>query len=972
MEWRDGLFVVHSPGSDKCLGMGFVIEVPMHDGTKVSRLITCAHVIASYAGVEDSQKTSLILQRMLEEDIPIRFYADLSSTEWCRIDPQVWPADAGIPDEGWSWQGAHFTKQELLAKFDGLLDICVLKLVDLDEEEHDELEFPSGVCALPIANSDSLMDAEVATGQIFDVSVPIESGFFESQGRLRQYDIKELRRAVRVDNIQGGYSGAPLWDPIRHAVIGVVSEKHGDTQVASAIPTEAVGLLLPNLCMPPDREVCRYINTLSSFCDDAPFWFRKDKDATLSEIYVRPTLRRLIDNSAPDHLQVSDHRKAMDEELGVAALFCQSNALILGESGSGKTSLLKHLARAVWNAPETVGLDEPHLPIYIPCSRLATVDDREFEASVERLVREQRLTTFQRASLAHEKAFTLDNWRRRASAPVVVLLDAYDEVAKQYRRGLIKRIVNWAEERDRPEWIRHVLVTSQPVKELNNEKVKRSLYRYRVSNLDHTQSDDLIERLLNEPGMMREKADRFRAEWRRRRPGALSSNPWLLTLACEHYRFNGEIPDVTAELYEHFFMQAREIGGERQVGLGNGLTALRPHWDTYVASAAFSTLLASDDVETPHGDASIESRCVAIVSDAEDLPGVFWTEKRQALPISMAELITQIGSATGMFEIDENYRWMWAHSSFQEFFAARFLNMKYRPFSSTCAELVRFINDMYCEGRWNRVFAFLFGLNNSNSAEIDAVLAQTIRNRGKISKPDMGYILHYAKEGVALKTGIVDELANWTKESLFRYRDLNEKGSGCEAEVSVSGGHGVNIGVCGELSHLGFARQILLDFVFDTAHPRHRQSEDMIQAAIETLVHAVGASEVAASLIARLNPDNESRNRPVNLAMLGGAAGRASHNDTYLLDIGDMPVDLRSPMHAARKEQDQPIVGTLGSQQQGAAETRLQELISFANTTLEDFEAWTRFMSWLEIEYQKIDTQEGRLLAFLRDERYDR
>ncbi|MBE7557289.1 MAG: serine protease [Anaerolineales bacterium] len=260
--------------SGQSVGTGFVL-------TDEGLIATCAHVIET-AGGAPGDTLEIVFHHRGEEAIAI-----VDPDSWC--DPQA-------------------------------EDVAILHL---------KAPLPKGIAPLPLRNSTG------ATGQTFHTfgfpnTKPVEgmAGKCEIVGRTTEGGFPVLQ--LRSSEITLGFSGAPVWDELQHAVIGlIVSITRPDSygrmsETAFIIPVETLRKICPELRLP---ELCPYRGLEIFEVDHADYYF--GREAAIRELLHLLSLRDFV--------------------------------AVVGVSGSGKSSLVQAgLAKGLqtWSVPGLV--ERPH------------------------------------------------------------------------------------------------------------------------------------------------------------------------------------------------------------------------------------------------------------------------------------------------------------------------------------------------------------------------------------------------------------------------------------------------------------------------------------------------------------------------------------------------------------------------------------------------------------------------------------
>jgi tetratricopeptide (TPR) repeat protein len=291
-----------------------------------------------------------------------------------------------------------------------------------------------------------------------------------------------------------------------------------------------------------------YLVALRDYCANLPYLTLHDirPPKTLDEVYVPLKARPL---PCKDEKPERDEERAMGElerggPLSIAEVMRQReppHVLILGEPGTGKSTLLRQLAEHAWDAPGKIGLDRPHLPILVPLRRLAAAEG----------VLEERLNRALAAELTLAQALPqgfFTHWSKQTGANWLILLDALDEVSTteqrpqlmQWLKGLLGRIGQ-----------NRVVLTSRPSGYAQGELDDKLFGHYDLLSFTPDQTGEFARRWFGN-GKSTGTPGQFLKELERVRAGALSGTPLLLTIAAKVFLEKGTLPERRSGLYEEF------------------------------------------------------------------------------------------------------------------------------------------------------------------------------------------------------------------------------------------------------------------------------------------------------------------------------------------------------------------------------------------------------------------------------------
>ncbi|WP_437526499.1 NACHT domain-containing protein [Sorangium sp. So ce726] len=310
------------------------------------------------------------------------------------------------------------------------------------------------------------------------------------------------------------------------------------------------------------QHIENYLARIQDYCACLPYLSLHDirPNKTLSETYVALRAR----DSAAAGAGYDKFGRPITSEISVAEVLADSRegcTVILGDPGSGKSSLLRHLAERAWTAPESIGLRKPHLPLLIPLPAIAAISG-PFEKRIA-VALEQEL------SLARAMpAGFFDMWPAETGARWLVLLDALDEVPNRLRASFLR-------------WLGGTLMQLAPNRLVLT--TRSSSYRegdISTSPLSHYEILPFAPEQTNEfaKKWFGSEASLFLKGFHRTHVGDLQRTPLLLAIAAKVFSEHHDVPERRARLYENFvniaIAEARQKGIESELGERIGKVSL--------------------------------------------------------------------------------------------------------------------------------------------------------------------------------------------------------------------------------------------------------------------------------------------------------------------------------------------------------------------------------------------------------------
>ncbi len=392
-----------------------------------------------------------------------------------------------------------------------------------------------------------------------------------------------------------------------------------------------------------------YFRALRACCASLPC-------LTLTDVRVPKNLSEVC---LPRRLQPQEEEwqwklTAPEESLTMEQVLRQTRTphlLILGPPGAGKSTLLRQLAERAYDDPQFVGLERPHLPLFLPLRALARATG-DWEERLNQAVRDALHLT----RPLPEGFF--DIWQQQLDAPWLFLLDGLDQVPAEKHLSLKQ----WLGDLLARPGIARIIVTSRPSAYAEREWDLTRLSVYEIEPLAPDQNAERAGHWFGE-----EDAPLFLQTLQNVHSSALIETPLWLTIAARVYRERkektgtGSLPQRRAQLYQEFVNicldQVRERG-------------LRDDLDAAVLDLTRPILARLALAMTDHPDWTDEAALKHVVANyLEEQPGL----KDRAEHVAR-RFLRGIARYSGIFlKRREQYEWL---ATFREYFAALALDQQ--------------------------------------------------------------------------------------------------------------------------------------------------------------------------------------------------------------------------------------------------------------------------------------------------------
>jgi TIR domain/NACHT domain len=457
------------------------------------------------------------------------------------------------------------------------------------------------------------------------------------------------------------------------------------------------------LHLPPTRPspIDRYLAAVRHYCANFPYLTLHDVRVSRSvgEMYVplraRPQSERADKGELPSKAQGTvngadettsqgNSRSAPGPNTAVTITDLmrdrtRPHIVILGDAGTGKSTLLRRLADQCWDAPHMIGLDAPCLPLLVPLRVLAAKD-----GSLE-----DRISKALSAELALVQGLPqgfFEGWSKQKQAQWLILLDALDEVPSDEYIQLTQ-------------WIN---ATAGLLSE------HRIVIASRATGYQPGTFDDRLfahcELQPFTPGQIEEfarnwfveDARNFLGELERICAGELRGTALLLTIAAAVYQRTRPLPERRASLYRRFvdIWLSEAVSRGLNAELGEKLAGPS---ELHLARLAFLALRMTEQPKE-RSRQQLSSFVAEYLRVEEKLP-------KSHAEVYGKELIAVMARRSGVFfQRGDNYQMV--HATFQEYLAAWSIASSLKPTDQSAWAYVT----RWQEDAWQDVVLFLLSI----------------------------------------------------------------------------------------------------------------------------------------------------------------------------------------------------------------------------------------------------------------------
>ena len=404
---------------------------------------------------------------------------------------------------------------------------------------------------------------------------------------------------------------------------------------------------------------------------------RFPEDVTSEEVYV--PLRGTNAQGTPKTFLLSE---AIGSAFGTGA----KRIFVEGSPGSGKSTLIRQVARHAWDNPASVGLDRSYIALPLRLRSLAQVSAAG---------REDRIwAALNRASDldvegARPPAGFYEAWSRELDAPWLLLLDGFDEVSEECRDDMFVMLDKFVRE-DTP-----LLLTSRPVNSLR-DKTKTKFQQFHIEPFSVDQQQQLIKK------WFADKADDFQKAFARFANGELGGTPLLLTIAAIVYYHTGSLPTRRSKLYRDFvndpWHEALKRGANEELGADFVELApmLIPLTLNHIALTMTERRGEGAVLDFGGGFEALKETVTQLLKVRLNLP--------EAIASFRAErLVRFLGSRSGVLTTSAQ-QCEWLHPTFREFLAAEAIVAESN--ATSIVEVLKRFNDV----AWRQVASFLIAI----------------------------------------------------------------------------------------------------------------------------------------------------------------------------------------------------------------------------------------------------------------------
>ena len=624
-------------------GIAFAIGV---DGL----LVTCAHVVLALGELPGSTVTVYCAAPKL----PIAVEAEVLEKGWCGPEWQT----------QMEWAGRSINILELVDQRPDAFqeDIALLRI------RPETARWDGARAPIPGSNPIALIKQSVralplgAPGYPHGSSVQLKSWHVTwvasspdmHAGNATFLGVEKRLHGIvrfRSTDIRPGFSGAPLWDPARRRVIGMI--RRG---IRSAIPDAVLSVdsrvLAQNsgIALQPDAGAAQLLEILAHLAQA----FAPLRHFPILQSLVPPKLVDLFVRAARprDTLEESERDRKSEPAVPTLLEILKSEAVVVlaGGPGSGKSTLLHAIATSLLQDPAFASSGRL-VPIFV-----RAVDFESFGFDIGALL-DQHAQSY---SLAATGGSLAQSFGLNELTPLL-LLDGLDEIDRVSRARVMGRLGGIRSANDAT----RILVATRPIDDLKLGQDGHTIQGWPIFELQHLASEDIaaLSNLWFENPIERERfLDLLNAAaWDRRGP-----TPLQIATAASVFRspigFPDRPVDLPFRLVDHLlYLGEQEAGKQLRIG-GRELSRADELYQSHLR-----TILRCLGRLTVAG----ATTRVQVVAGLEDHKAEIWAKDVVDLIRFLERESTLLG---GVVAIDHNRKdgWelIWSHRTVAEALAA--------------------------------------------------------------------------------------------------------------------------------------------------------------------------------------------------------------------------------------------------------------------------------------------------------------
>jgi tetratricopeptide (TPR) repeat protein len=502
-----------------------------------------------------------------------------------------------------------------------------------------------------------------------------------------------------------------------------------------------------------DRSLLDYFHALRLYSEKFPYLSLDEllgSDRKLYQVYVPLRIQPGNNDKALDAIKTTTINEVLHEATNVSK---SNHVLIFGEPGAGKSTLLRQIARNAWDAPSSLGLSRPYLPIPIQLSSLALANGVSVESRL-----------LDALKISHQMVLDEDppdgfwsEWSQRMNAGWLLLLDGLDEVPTEQQAAVIswlQDLIRLVEGKNH-----HIIITSRPNidKQVIFEKYFSS---YDLLPLQEEQQKQLAYNWLGDQGAG------FLIKLNQKRIGTTQGTPLLLTLAMAIYLNDNELPARRSSIYERFIqIWIGDPGGTPQIGqshrrgieqvIGKDLSGL-----LHLGLERIALAMTKRPWRNSLDDLSESVK--EMIGEATGLTGPIAHNKSR-------QFVQALGQHSGLL-IQKGDLFEWAHPTFREYLCASALVHLYEKNKE---QTWHFVLSHWRRDNWREIVLFALSILSGQGKYLSPLMAKILERNGSL-----GFIGDVMIEQINLSPALTHQIIEALLEKCrtHNWRNFRQRG----------------------------------------------------------------------------------------------------------------------------------------------------------------------------------------------------